>query len=137
VICKPENTAHWRPFLSRCMIGQLSLESGHTRFPPRVLDATIFGRIAPWIVVARFDDHQEPIAAPPDLHGFDALRSNVVDHCGPDRARLVHSTVLLDQCCIVREIEGQVVPSAHEEASRFRVAQATSTVVMKQTPAIR
>jgi hypothetical protein len=29
------------------------------------------------------------------------------------------------------------VRSAHEEASRFRVAQATSTVVMKQTPEIR
>ena len=67
----------------------------------------------------------------PDLHGYDALRTNVVDHCRPDRTRLVHATVFLDQCCIVHEIERQAVPSAHEGAFLIRVAHTTSSDVMK------
>jgi hypothetical protein len=71
----------------------------------RALDATKFGGIAPGIVVGCVDDHQEPVAALPDLHCDDSSGSNVIDHRGPDRTRLVHVTVLLDQCRVIHQVE--------------------------------
>jgi len=100
-------------FLAAAGVRQWVLKRRHQLLPPIIVLLGGQGRAASWVVVGGFHDHEEALASLPDLHGFDTLGADVVDHGRPDRAGLVHPAVLLDQRRVVHQIQREAETTAH------------------------